>query len=149
RLLPDTRSRVMAGFALVGGLIAPLSRGPWGGALLTAALFFLVRERSAPRPPPFALGGPALVALVVASGAAGDLLRGVPIFGSVDAFNVTYRERLLQIALDEIGKSPFFGGQELLYSPAFQELVQGEGFVDFVNTYVAIALTSGLVGLGL
>src|SRR5438046_8698212 len=44
-------------------------------------------------------------------------------------------------------ESPLFGGYDSLYSPALEELMQGQGIVDIVNSYVGVGLQSGLVGL--
>jgi hypothetical protein len=147
RLVPDRKLRIVAGLVLLGGLVAPLSRGPWVGALLILVVF-LGTGPSVQRLSVLVLGGLALFAGLLASGTGGGIAQYLP-FGNTDSFNVTYRERLLEIALQEIMRSPWFGGLEVIYSPAFRELVQGESFVDFVNTYVGIALSSGFVGLGL
>lgn len=46
-------------------------------------------------------------------------------------------------------QNPFFGAFDSIYSPAMQELKQGNGMIDLVNTYLGIGLGSGLVGLSL
>jgi len=58
-----------------------------------------------------------------------------------------YRERLLEISISVMLKNPFFGAWDSVYSPAMQELKQGQGIIDIVNTYVSVALKCGLVGL--
>lgn len=45
--------------------------------------------------------------------------------------------------------NPLFGAWDAVYSPAMQELKQGQGIIDIVNTYIAIGLRCGLVGLAL
>jgi O-antigen ligase len=69
-------------------------------------------------------------------------------FTTVDEGSYTYRTRLFEIAIDAIIRDPLFGSYDYIYSPAFQELKQGQGIIDIVNTYIAIALGSGLAGLG-
>jgi O-antigen ligase len=56
---------------------------------------------------------------------------------------------LLEIATHEILQNPFFGAFDSMYSPAMQELKQGQGIIDIVNSYLAVGLGSGLVGLSL
>lgn len=50
-----------------------------------------------------------------------------------------------------IMQNPFFGAFDYFYSPQMQDLKQGRngGIIDLVNSYMAIGLTSGLVGLSL
>ncbi|MBZ5627159.1 MAG: O-antigen ligase domain-containing protein, partial [Acidobacteriia bacterium] len=74
-----------------------------------------------------------------------DLL---PFTGSVQAENVTFRARLVDVAIRVILQNPFFGAFDYIYSPQMQELKEG-GIIDIVNTYIGIALSSGLVGLSL
>ena len=58
-----------------------------------------------------------------------------------------YRTILLRRGLEEFWKSPIFGDSFANVMPRMQDLVQGEGLVDFVNTYLYIALFSGAIGL--
>ena len=149
RSVPGQGLRIIAALALFAGLVAPLSRGPWVGAAAALMVYFAVGPSRARRLLLLLLGGFAVVPVLLLTDAGGSVAQYLPFIGKVDAYNITYRERLLEIALQEVMKSPFFGGTELFYSPAFQELVQGENFVDFVNTYVGILLASGFVGLAL
>jgi O-antigen ligase len=81
---------------------------------------------------------------------ASGLLEFLPFVGSVEIENVTYRQQLLEVTLQEIWKSPWFGGLDIYSFQGAQGLRQHYGtFIDVVNTYVAIMLTSGLVGLSL
>jgi O-antigen ligase len=62
---------------------------------------------------------------------------------------VTYRQRLFDISLELIERDPWIGSVNYLSTPEMMQLIQGEGIIDLVNTYIQIALFSGLVGLGL
>jgi O-antigen ligase len=44
---------------------------------------------------------------------------------------------------------PLFGAWDFLQLPVMQQLKQGQGIIDVVNTYLGVALASGLVGLAL
>ncbi|MFT5085397.1 MAG: O-antigen ligase, partial [Lentisphaeria bacterium] len=61
--------------------------------------------------------------------------------------NFDYRMRLLKIGSGVVMDSPLFGHMDARSHPAMQELIQGEGIVDVVNSYLAIALSYGLPAL--
>jgi O-antigen ligase len=44
-------------------------------------------------------------------------------------------------------QSPWFGSPDFMDQPIMQALVQGEGIIDVVNTYIGILLSGGAVGL--
>jgi O-antigen ligase len=58
-----------------------------------------------------------------------------------------YRQRLLEVTIQLVRLNPWFGAYDYLSNPAMEGLRQGQGIIDIVNTYAAIALTSGLSGL--
>lgn len=63
-----------------------------------------------------------------------------------EAQSGTYRSELWIRGLEEFWKSPVFGDSFVNVVARMQDLVQGEGIVDFVNTYLYIALFSGAIG---
>jgi len=65
--------------------------------------------------------------------------------GSVDSGSIDYRERLAERSWELIKEHPYFGDQLALTK--MQDLRQGQGIIDKVNTYVEVALDKGLVGL--
>ncbi len=77
------------------------------------------------------------------------LLHFLPFIGSVDAGSVDYRQRLFENAVQVIERNPWLGSADYLSTPEMQEMIQGQGIIDIVNTYLRVALNSGLVGLGL
>lgn len=134
---------------LSAGLFVTLSRGPWvGGAALIIA---------------FLGSGPnffrkftiiALIALltiptlkIIPGG--NKVLDILPFMGTKEQFNVEYREKLLENSMKVIIKNPLFGVYDAREEAEMQELVQGEGIIDVVNTYIGVALSRGLVGLAL
>src|SRR5262249_14572757 len=88
------------------------------------------------------------VAAVVLVTPLGDrILANLPFVGTVATGAVTYRQELA-------GRSWELVQQNLLFGDAFallqlEDLRQGEGIIDLVNTYASIALFYGLVGLTL
>ena len=73
----------------------------------------------------------------------------LPFIGNVETGNIDYREKLLENSITVIGRNPLFGSVDYLSTREMQEMLQGEGIIDLVNTYIQIGLRHGLVGLGL
>ncbi len=149
RSVPNTVAWGLGLIALMVGLIAPLSRGPWVGA----AAMLLVFVATGPFPvkgfAKLGLLGLIIIPLLLVSPAGQDIIDYLPFVGTVDEASVTYRQRLLEIATQVILQSPFFGAFDFMYSPSMQEMKQGQGIIDIVNTYLGVGLSSGLVGLAL
>nr|WP_208300027.1 O-antigen ligase family protein [Aquabacterium sp. A08] len=143
------RQRLLGWLVLAGGLAASLSRGPWVGAVFTVVVFLAL----GPKPVKQLLGVALLGALALPALAlfpAGQkVLNLLPFIGQVDESNVTYRQRLLDNAWLVIERHPWFGSVDYLQTPEMLSMVQGQGIIDIVNTYIGVALDHGLVGLGL
>lgn len=134
---------------LAGGLVAPLSRGPWIGAA-TMIIAFIATGRSAVKRL-MLLGVAAVLALPFLTIVPGgqkviDLL---PFIGTVEVENITYRQQLIDNALIVIQRNPWLGSFDFRNTPEMQSLMQGQGIIDVVNTYIGVALTFGLLGLAL
>jgi O-antigen ligase len=130
------------------GLVAAYSRGPW----IAGALIYFVFAALRPRPLPNLLkaAGLGIIATVIASVTPlGQKITSVlPFFGgTVDSGNIVYRQRLSDRAWQIISESPLLGDQEARLK--MQELRQGQGIIDVVNTYLQVLLGSGFVGLSL
>jgi O-antigen ligase len=90
----------------------------------------------------------ALVFAVLAlTGNADTFLQFLPFVGNIDEFNVNYRQQLLDRSLQLTLENPFFGSTDYLLK--MEDLRQGQGIIDLVNTYVIVVLNTGLVGLTL
>jgi hypothetical protein len=134
---------------LIAGLIAPLSRGPWVGAAAMLLVFVAIGPSAGLRFAKLGLLGVLSLPVLLASPAGETIIDYLPFIGTVEAENVTYRQRLAEISTRVIMQNPFFGTFDFIYSPELQELKQGEGIIDVVNTYLGVGLASGLVGLSL
>jgi O-antigen ligase len=135
---------------LLVGMIAPMSRGPWVGAVAMFAVFIATGPSPGKKLVSIGVLGLVTGAILLATPAGDAIIARLPFIGSVDDYNVTYRQRLLEISIQVILQNPFFGAPDFFYSPAMQELRQGSaGFIDLVNTYMGIGLTNGLIGLSL
>ncbi len=135
---------------LVAGLISSVSRGPWVGAIALAALF--IAAGPSPLKGLSILGLLGIIALPVLllTPMGEKFISILPFIGTAEQFNVNYRERLAQVSFQLILANPFFGTTgNFRLLPEMQELIQGQGIVDVVNTYAAVGMAYGLVGLSL
>jgi hypothetical protein len=134
-------------FALSIGLIAPVSRGPWVGAVLIVLLMAVTGQRAGSRTFKLLLAAGFVLVAVAMSPYADKMLSFVPFIGDVDQSNVSYRQRILDVTWMVILENPLFGTPHSLSNPLMEQLRQGQGIIDLVNSYIVVALFSGLVGL--
>ncbi|HJV94927.1 MAG TPA: O-antigen ligase family protein [Albitalea sp.] len=134
---------------LLAGLLTPVSRGPWVGAAAVLAVVLLSGPNKVSRISRFAAIALPIGAVVLVSPLGDKIIDLLPFVGTVDDFNVTYRQRLLEVSLSVMMTNPLLGSFDYLSAPAMQEMIQGEGIIDMVNSYLSIALSYGLVGLTL
>ncbi len=149
-LKPAVKSRAytMVALVLVGGMLATFSRGPVLALLVLFVGVTCLRYMSARRFLVLA------AVLAIALAASWNLGLGDAVVGAVNGitgadrqadFNVIYRQQLLKTSLALIQQSPWFGVPD--YMQYMQDLRQGDGIIDLVNTYLVIALNVGLCGL--
>jgi O-antigen ligase len=134
---------------LLAALLASVSRGPWLGASVIALLALAPGRPLGMRLLAISVTGLLMAPLLFWTQAGATLVDLLPFVGSVDAQNVMYRQRLLAAFLEVIGRSPLFGAYDYILTPEVQQLRQGDGLIDVVNTYVGVGFSSGLVGLAL
>ena len=141
------KSGLMLMFLLVG-LFAPQSRGAWLGLIALYAIFQMVNGKSA------SLLKPALFTLAAATTIYGAGLF-IPRVGNMLGLNDMgvvqrdYRQDLLSRGLEESKNHLIIGNNSDGVRYALRDMVQGEGFVDFVNSYLYVLLLSGLIGLAM
>ena len=146
--LDSRRWRIGGTILFWGGLFAAYTRGAWIGAVLVYFLFAALQPRSFSKLFK-AAGGALIVGTLIYLSPLGDkIVSVIPwLGGEVDNYNVLYRERLWDRSWQIIQGSPILGDQEAMLK--MQDLRQGEGIVDLVNTYVGILLDNGFLGLAL
>lgn len=137
--------RVVLGLLLVG-LTAPQSRGAWIGLLLGTIVADLYRGRIAAIAGRLA-GVAALGAVMVALAPAVPYLANMLGKSAETASTVDYRARLLTRGMEEYWKSPLIGYSQPEVLSRLADMRQGEGIIDFVNTYLFFALVSGATGV--
>jgi O-antigen ligase len=91
--------------------------------------------------------GAVLLPVLFASPAGKGIIDYLPFVGRIDEGGLTYRELLFDVSIDVIKQNPFFGAPDVMLLPVMQQLKQGLGIIDIVNTYLGVALEAGLVGL--
>jgi len=147
--MPPTRWRAASLGLLAAGLIAAMSRGPWIGAAVMVLAFVGTGPRALTRLAKLGVAGLCVVPLLLVSPGGQGLVDYLPFVGTIDAQNVAYRERLFEVSLGVVLEHPFFGAWDFMQLPVMQQLRQGEGIIDVVNSYLGVTLESGLVGLSL
>lgn len=145
--IKNKKIRWICQLAIIAGLIAPVSRGPWVAA--TALLFvFIALGPNVVKKMSIALIFTAIAAVALPVIPGGQkVINLLPFVGKVDSFNVDYREVLLDKGILIVKRKPLFGVYEPSEEPEMEDMVQGEGIVDIVNSYLNIVLGYGLPGL--
>lgn len=137
-------------FGLLGlCLLLPFSRGPWVGAVVMFVTFIAIGPKPFPRLIKFAAGAVFLGILSLPTPLGSTVIRLLPFIGSGEGGTITYRQDLFNASMEVIRDHPFLGTPDYLIHPAMQPMRQGQGIIDIVNTYLLIALQSGIVGLTL
>jgi hypothetical protein len=145
RSIASSNIRLVGSTLLIVALLASVSRGPWIGALVAFLIYIATGPMPAKRLLKYGVYGLVLSPVILLSPAGERFISVLPFVGTVGEDAVTYREQLLAVSIELILENPLMGASDFLYS--MEELRQGEGIIDLVNTYLAIGLRSGLVGL--
>lgn len=141
--------RLLGALLLAAGLFAPLSRGPWIGAAAMIAVFTATGRSAVKRLMLLALTGVLALPLLTILPGGQKVLDLLPLIGTVEIENITYRQRLIDNAMIVIQRNPWLGSFDYRNTPEMRSMIQGQGIIDIVNTYVGIALAMGLIGLTL
>lgn len=135
----------------IAALIFTFARGSWVGGLISGLLYTLKNEKAFGKF--FKLGVYASLGLIAISFTpyVEKLEELLPAqFKGEEAHRTDtfdYRARLLENSIIVIKESPGFGNPTYMNHPAMQEMKQGQGIIDIVNTYLSISLKHGLVTL--
>lgn len=146
-LIKSNLLKISGFLLLLGGLISPLARGAWMGAFFMLIFYFSLGYKKYRNIAIILLAGFLSIPLLAIIPGGQKILNFLPFIGTLDKFNVDYRDQLIDHSLLVIKKYPFFGTFEPIYEPEMQDMVQGEGIIDLVNYYIHITLYLGLVGL--
>lgn len=131
------------------GIVASMSRGPWVGLVAAAMVLAVTGPEVGSRLTRLTIGVAVALALLLSTDAGRRALDFLPFVGTVDQFNVDYRERLFDVSLAVIAQRPWFGAVDFMANPMLEQMRQGEGIIDIVNTYLGVGMRNGLVALAL
>lgn len=146
-LIKSKTLRLLSLLIIVAGLYAPLSRGPWVGAAVIIIIFIAIGPYAIKRLT--ILGMVMLLTLPLLGVIPGGqkIINLLPFIGTTENENVDYRVKLLDNAAIVFKRYPIFGSVKYRGELAKLDMVQGEGIVDVVNSYLDVVLGYGLVGL--
>jgi hypothetical protein len=144
----STRMRLGGTILFWGGFLASFTRGAWVGAVIVYFLYAAIGPLALSKMAK-AVGVSIVTAVLIYFSPLADRIMSVLPFlgGTVDSGNIVYRHRLFDRAWEIIQQSPMLGDQGALLK--MQDLRQGQGIIDLVNTYIGILLDNGFVGLTL
>lgn len=140
-------ARLLGWLALLAGLVAGVSRGPWVGAAVMLLVFLVTGASGVTAIVKLAVLGLLGLPLLALPVRENMILDYLPFVGTIQSSNVEYRWRLLGAGLTVIMDNPWFGTPDAIDTPEMQAMKQGQGIIDVVNTYLQVALERGLVGL--
>lgn len=129
------------------GLFVPLSRGPWVGAFVMFLIYIATGPSPVKKLGTLFIAGVFSLPIVAMLPGGEKIINLIPFVGQTEKGNIEYREQLFENALIVIKNNLFFGSANYLQTPEMQAMKQGEGIVDVVNTYLSVALDTGIVGL--
>jgi O-Antigen ligase len=131
----------------VVGLLASVSRGPWLGCAIVMVLGLSFGPGAKQRLAWMLAALPLLIAALLILPQGQKFIDLLPFVGTVDPGSVSYRTQLLDRAMIVFWQNPIFGSMQYLSNPALEEMRQGQGIIDIVNSYVGVALAYGGIGL--
>jgi len=145
--MPGKRHWLVVMAALFIGLVAAMSRGPWVGAAATLLLLVVTGPNVGSKMLKTLAFGLVALPLALMTEQGQKMIDYLPFVGTVESQNVEFRQRLFEVSLGVIAQNPLFGSLGL--QTDMEQMRGSDGIIDVVNTYVLVALQSGLVGLTL
>lgn len=130
-------------------LYAPVSRGPWSGAFVIFLVYISTGKKVIKNLTLLFFTFLIIVPILPGLPGGQKIIKLIPFFGTAEQFNVDYRKELVPRAISILKRNPLFGVYESSLEPEMSDMLQGEGIVDIVNSYLNIALATGMVGFSL
>jgi len=135
--------------ALFAALVAALSRGPWVGAAVAVVVLLVTGPKVTSKVALFSVIAVLAVPLLMSTDTGQKILDYLPFVGTVEARNVEFRQRLFDVSMQVFWQNPLLGSLAYLTNPLMETMRGNDGLIDMVNTYLIVALNSGVVGLAL
>jgi hypothetical protein len=130
---------------LLVGSVSHLSKGPWVGAAAMSLVIMMLSPERISHFIKLLLAMPICVIALLGTDIGAKIMGFLPFVGAVDEGSATYRQQLFDTSVQIILDNPFFGSSDYLLH--MENMRQGEGIIDLVNTYLVVSLNYGLVGL--
>jgi O-antigen ligase len=126
---------LLLGFALS----FTFSRGAWLSAIALITVYLYVKKTKFIKTIMSVLGVSGIIFLLFSPV---DNLKNIDEHGTFE-----YRKELIKHSYDVIKNNIMFGSNDFTNNDTMEEMRQGEGIIDVVNTYLQIILQSGVIGL--
>ncbi len=146
---PSLRSWQAVLLLLAAGIVAALARGPWMGAAVMISIAVALAPNAPARFGKIGFAAVFVIPALMLTPYGPKIISLLPFVGDYDAGSVDYRQQLFTVSMGVLKQNPIFGSPYYMANEAMEQMRQGEGIIDMVNSYLGIALGTGLVGLGL
>jgi hypothetical protein len=147
-LMPGKWGLVVLGGILLGSL-SSMSRGPWLGLAVSLLVTVLTGPGMAKRLGLVSLTILCVLAVLLVAPFGEKIIAFLPFVGTVETANIDYRQRLFEVSMVVFWDNPMLGNFMALKDPRMEEMRQGQGIIDVVNSYIGIGLSYGFVGIAL
>ena len=134
----------VVGVAFWAGLFATYSRAPWVVAAAILLFYVLISPAGRRNIVGVTIGVAVTLAGLSVTSFGARILATLPFIGTKEQENVDYREQVATVSWRLIKQNPLFG--DIFAAKYMEELRQGQGIIDIVNTYASVAVFYGLVG---
>ena len=145
--IQNTTFKRLGFLLIILGLLAPLSRGPWVGAMILLVAYILQGTMAIKKLSILFLAGLISFSILAVSPGGQKFINLIPFAGETEKGNITYREQLFKNSMIVINRNPLLGSSHYLETPEMLEMKQGGGIIDIVNTYLRVTLEAGYIGL--
>ena len=143
----DKSLRKLPFIALITGLVCTVSRGPWVGLAFLLLVFIWTGRQKIAQYSKLIGGFIITLPILLITPFGQNFIDLLPFVGNIRAETVDYRARLFDMASIVVQRNPWFGSTTYLNTPEMQSMMQGEGIIDVVNSYLQVVLQYGWVGL--
>jgi hypothetical protein len=135
--------------SLALGSLSSMSRGPWVGMAVALMVTTLAGPGMAKRLGLVLMTIVGITAVLLVAPFGEEIVAFLPFVGTVETGNIDYRQRLFEVSMVVFWDNPFLGSFSALSDPRMEEMRQGQGIIDVVNSYVGIGLSYGFLGIAL
>lgn len=136
-------------FGLGGmALVFTFSRAAWVGGVVMLAVYIMAANGVAKAAWYLVAGALTGFVALTMTQFGQSMLKLLPFFGGTERLDTfDYRARLMENGIILVKRNPWFGDHLYLMTPEMEELRQGQGIIDTVNGFLAVAMRYGLVTL--